>query len=402
MYACNKLISESIGMLPMTMMQYKDGATRVAQEKPMYRMLHDGSDDLTAKTFKETLTSNRMLGGMAYGQILRRSGTGVAIEVVPILPENVKPTREKSGQKRQVFEVKEPGAPNVTYTVERGKPHDLLVLRGLGWDGLTGYSVVQLGAQSIGTAQAAERNAANFWSSGGRVPYNLELAKDWKTKEDGEQFRSDWERTYSVPGRAPIIPPGIKYQQTGLSMVDAQALETRLFDIHEICRWFLVSPHMVGDLSRATFSNIEQLALEFVKMTLHTHITCWEQELWRCALTPQEKDQGFFFKFNVNALLRGDFQTRMAGYSTMLQNGIANIDEVRELEDLNPLPNGAGQAHHIQLNQATVPGSGGPNGRIIDLQEIGTIKSRAWDGIPERYEIGVPDGLSSRRMHDSE
>ena len=109
---------------------------------------------------------------------------------------------------------------------------------------------------------------------------------------------------------------------------------------------------------QATFSNIEQLALEFVKMTLSTWITRWEQELRRCLLTPDEKTQGYFFRHNLNALLRGDFLTRMTGYATMLQNGVASQNEVRDLEDWNPFDGGDG--HHIQLNQATLPGSGKP------------------------------------------
>src|SRR5207248_3901802 len=135
---------------------------------------------------------------------------------------------------------------------------------------------------------------------------------------------------------------GLSYKHIVLSSQDSQMLESRLFGIHEICRWFLVSPHLVGDLSRATFSNIEQLALEFVKMTLSAWITRWEQELWRCVLTPAEKTQGYFFKHNLNALLRGDFQSRMAGYATMLQNGVASVDDIRDLEDWNRLPDGIG------------------------------------------------------------
>lgn len=227
-----------------------------------------------------------------------------------------------------------------------------------------------MGRQSIGTAIAAERNVARFYANGGRLPYVLMMDGKFKTDADFEKFRTDWEKTYAEPHRAPMLEPPIKeYKQIGLSAKDSQLLETRLFDIHEICRWFLVSPHLVGDLSRATFSNIEQLALEFVKMTLATWLTRWEQELWRCVLTPEEKTQGYFWKHNVNALLRGDFQSRMAGYSTMLQNGIASVNEVRDLEDWNPVE--GGDAHHIQLNQQTLPGTGvpmtSPNASLVRL-----------------------------------
>jgi Trp operon repressor len=186
------------------------------------------------------------------------------------------------------------------------------------------------------------------------------MAQKFKTKEDFDRFRADWEMVYAVAHKAPILENDIKYKQIGISLKDSQLLETRLFSIHEICRWFGVPPHLVGDLSRATFSNIEQLALEFVKLTLSAWLTRWEQELWRCVLTPEEKNQNYLWRHNLNALLRGDFPSRMTGYATMLQNGIACQDEIRDLEDWNPIEDGIGTGYHIQLNMQTLPPDGGP------------------------------------------
>jgi HK97 family phage portal protein len=139
-----------------------------------------------------------------------------------------------------------------------------------------------------------------------------------------------------------------------MSMKDAQMLESRQFAIPEVCRWFSVSPHLVGDLSRATFGNIEHLALDFVKMTLTAWLERWEQEFWRCVLTPAEKEQGYILRHNIDELLRGDFQTRMSGYASALQNGHMNIDEVRAIERRNKLPNAAGTHYHVQMNMADV------------------------------------------------
>ena len=319
------------------------------------------------------LTSHCLLAGGGFAQIIRRSGTGTAVEMNALTPEQVTPDRERDGGKRLVYVVKDGNAAAKTYTVDRGKPHDILHLRGLGWDGVRGYSVITMGRQSIGTAIGAERNVGRFWANGGRVPYILELDKPWKTDEDAKKFRADWEKIYSEPNRAPMTEPHIKYRQIGLNMSDAQALETRLFHIHEICRWFLVSPHLVGDLSRATFSNIEQLALEFVKMTLATWLTRWEQEFWRCVLTPEEKAAGYFLRHDVNALLRGDFKTRMEGYASALQNGHLNVDEVRDREGLNPLSDGAGEHYHIQLNMQSLPGGDQPlTSQAAQLVRLGT------------------------------
>ncbi len=180
---------------------------------------------------------------------------------------------------------------------------------------------------------------------------------------------------YSNPNEAPILEPWLKYQQTGVSLKDAQMLETRQFSVPEICRWFRISPHLAGDLSRATFANIEQLALEFVNFTLHVWLKRWEQNLWRCVLTPQEKHEGYFWRHNVNALLRGDFATRMAGYSVALQNGFMSQNEVRDLEDWNAFE--GGDDYHIQLNMQqlpTAPGNPQAQSQSGNLVKLGNGK----------------------------
>lgn len=369
-WACNRLISESVGFMPLVMLQRKGEDKQVADKHPMYTALHDApSAEMTAMGYRETLTSHCVLQGNAYSRIVRRSGTGTALELYPLLPEQVTPDREKDGLRRLVYLVKEGNEQGKTYTVVPGKPQDILHIRGLGYDGLRGYGVITMARQSVGTAIAAERNVGSFWARGGRVPYILKTASKFKTTEDFEKFRADWEQIYREPHRAPILENGLEYEKVGLSSADAQLLETRLFHIHEICRWFLVSPHLVGDLSRATFSNIEQLAIEFVKVTLSAWITRWEQELSRCVLTAEERAQGYFFKHNLNGLLRGDFASRMAGYSTMLQNGIASVNEVRDLEDWNPIK--GGDDNHIQLNMQSLPGGQPLTSQAAALVKLG-------------------------------
>ncbi len=357
-WACNKIISETVGFIPLVMLQADKEPTKgkkLALKHPMYQALKNApNDDMTAMGFRETLTSHCVLQGNAYSQIIRRSGTGVAIEMHVLQPKQVRSDRNAARQ--LVYVVKTGNEQEKTYTVERNKPHDIFHMRGIGDNGTQGFSVITMASQSIGTAIAAEKNVGAFWARGGRMPYILEMAQRFKTKEDFDRFRADWEATYSVPHKAPILENDIKYKQIGLNAKDSQLLETRLFTINEICRWFGVPPHLVGDLSRATFSNIEQLALEFVKLTLATWLTRWEQELWRCVLTPEEKTQHYLWKHNLNALLRGDFPSRMTGYATMLQNGIASQNEIRDLEDWNPFEGGDG--HHIQLNMQTLPADG--------------------------------------------
>jgi len=357
-WACNKVISESVGFLPLNMMREKGKIKDLASDHPTYKALkYAPNDEITTQNFTELLTSHAVLQGNGYAKIARRSGTGQAIEFYPIQPQMVFPDREKTGQKRLVYVVREEHQPDKIYTVERGKPQDILHLRGLGWDGVQGYSVITMARQSLGTAIAQERNVANFYAKGGRVPYVLKHPLKFKDDKDYERFAANWEKVYSDPHKPPILESGLDYQQVGLSAADAQLIESRQFTIPDICRWFSVFPTIVGDLSRATFSNIESLAEQFVRFTLMTHLTRWEQEMWRCALTPEEKAQGYFFRHDLSALLRADFQTRMRGYAEMLQMGKNSLNEVRAMEGENPVD--GGDEHYVQVNLAPVQNMNG-------------------------------------------
>jgi HK97 family phage portal protein len=371
-WACNRIISETQGATPLVMLQESNGAKRLATDKPMFAAMRNApNDEMSAMSFQETRTSHTALQGNGYAQIVRRSGTGPAIELNALDPGQVTVDREKTGQKRLVYIVKHnlngvAGNNDTTFTLQPGKPHDILHIRGLGWDGIRGYSVIHMAKQSIGSALAVERHVGRFYANGGRTPYNLKLSKKFENDQVTQKFRSDWKEIYSDPHEVPIIEPWFEYQQTGLNAVDSQMLETRLFDIHEICRWFLLSPHLVGDLSRATFSNIEQLALEFVKVTMNPWFTRWEQDMWRCVLTPDEKEQGFYFKHNTNELLRGDFLTRMQGYGIGLQNGVYVPNECRNFEDMDSYK--GGDVAHIQLNMQSV-GAGVQNPALVRVSE---------------------------------
>ncbi len=374
-WACNRIISESVGFLPLNVMRERNGEKGPAKDLPIYNALHYApSADMTTMTFRETLTGHLVMGGNCYAHIIRRTGGDrTALELRPLLPEQVGTDRDKAGRLNYI--VKVGNSEGKTYAVESGKPQEILHIPGLGYDGITGYSVLQMARQAIGAALSEEKYAAQFFGSGGRVPYHLEWDRQFKTDQEKEQFRADWDRVYSNSDHfhvAPILLPNMKYVPSGMKPEDMQLIESRLATPAAICRWFLISPHLVGDLAHASFSNIEHLALQFVKMTLTAWLTRWEQNLWRCVLTPEEQAGGYFFRHNVNGLLRGDFLTRMQGYATALQNGWLNQNEVRDLEDLNGFE--GGEFYHIQLNQQTLPG-GAPT---ASQQKLGSSKKGAW------------------------
>lgn len=360
-WACTRAIAESSSMLPLSLNKRK-GEDRVAVENhPLYRVLHDEPNEkMSDQEWREATTATCVLRGDGFGRIIRRPGSGEVIGIYPLPYDSVSLDDSRS----LTYEIKTGnGVNNETFTVRPDKPHDIFHLRGIGFNGLRGASIITMARQSIGAVQAADKYAAKYYAAGGRVPYLLKTEAKFRNDEERKQFREAWEAVYSGTDnfhKAPILEGGLEYQQIGLSPEDAQFLETRQFNIPEICRWFRISPHLVGDLSRATFSNIEHLAIEFVTHTLMAWLVRWEKAVYRCLLTPEEKAAGYYAKHNVNALLRGDFQSRMAGYSQALQIGKNSIDEIRALEDENPLPNGLGKSHFVQGALVVLPGTGEP------------------------------------------
>ncbi len=364
-YACHKLISESVGFIPAVLRQQKGKYQYDADDHPMFMALQNApNDETSAQTFWEVLTAHCVMSGNGFAKITRRSGTGTAIELWNLMPDNVRMDREKTGQKRLTYVVKEDRQPDKSYSVTPGQPHDIYHQRGLGWDGVRGYSVIHMARQSWGTAIAQERNVAQFYANGGRVPYTLELDKDFEDDQEADKFQKDWQQTYSDPHRAPIMPPGMKYHQIGISAADAQLLESRQFTIPEVCRWFGVSPHLVGDLSRASFSNVESLADQFYRLTLFPWTNRRRQDYWRCVLTPEEKAQGLFLENDTDELLKGSFKERMEAYAAMLQCGKNSINEVRGFEGENPVE--GGDEHYVQVNLAPV----GPDGKPINTGRV--------------------------------
>lgn len=232
-FACTRLIAESIAFIPLATMQRRAEDKRYATEHPMYAALDDEPNpEMSAMTFRSSLTAHCLLQGNAYAQIVRRSGTGTAMEMHPLLPGQVRTDRDGSG--RLVYVVKTGPDNERSYTVRRDKPHDIFHMPGFSPDGVTGYSVIHMARQSIGTAISTERNLGRFFANGGRVPYVLEMAQRFKNDEDFQAFRAKWDSVYNEPHKAPILENDIKYKQIGLSAADAQLLETRMFNIHEI------------------------------------------------------------------------------------------------------------------------------------------------------------------------
>jgi HK97 family phage portal protein len=217
------------------------------------------------------------------------------------------------------------------------RPSDVLHIPGLGFDGLVGYSPIAMAKNAIGMAIACEEYGAKFFANGASPSGVLEHPG---TLKDPQRVRESWHSTFGGSANAnkvAVLEEGMKYTPIGISPEQAQFLETRKFQVNEIARIFRVPPHMVGDLEKSSFSNIEQQSLEFVKYTLDPWVTRWEQSIQRSLLTQDEKSR-YFVKFNVEGLLRGDYQSRMNGYAIGRQNGWMSANDIRELENLDRIP----------------------------------------------------------------
>lgn len=337
-YACVRILSEAIAGLPLHLYRYKeDGGKEQAVDNNLYRLLHDEPNpEMTSFVFRETLMTHLLLWGSAYAQIIR-NGKGEVIALYPLMPNKMSVDRDEKGQLYYTYSRANEEAATMTGNTVILKPSDVLHIPGLGFDGLVGYSPIAMAKNAIGMAIACEEFGAKFFANGAAPSGVLEHPG---TIKDPAKVRDSWNSTFggsANSGKVAVLEEGMKYTPISISPEQAQFLETRKFQINEIARIFRVPPHMVGDLEKSSFSNIEQQSLEFVKYTLEPWVVRWEQALSRALLSITEKPT-YFFKFNLEGLLRGDYQSRMNGYAIARQNGWMSANDIRELENQDRIP----------------------------------------------------------------
>lgn len=337
-YSCVRILAEAVASLPLHIYRYSDTGKERVPEHPLYTILHDEPNvDMTSFVFRETMMSHLLVYGNAYSQIIR-DGAGRVLGLYPLLPDKVEVDRLENGELVYYYSRYSEENPNFR---DMGRialrQQDVLHIPGLGFDGLVGYSPIAMAKNAVGMTLACEEYGASFFANGANPGGVLEHPGVLK---DPGKVRESWNSVYRGSGNAhkiAVLEEGMKYQQIGIPPEEAQFLETRKFQINEIARLYRIPPHMVGDLEKSSFSNIEQQSLEFVKYTLDPWVIRWEQSLQKALLLPEEKKE-YFIKLNVDGLFRGDYQSRMSGYATARQNGWMSANDIRELEDLNPIP----------------------------------------------------------------
>ena len=295
---------------------------------------------MTSFIFRETMMSHLLLHGNAYAQIIR-NGRGEVVALYPLLPNKMDVSRENSGRLYYTY-TRNSDEPNGRQKFEQVvlPREDVLHISGLGFDGLIGYSPIAMAKNAIGIAIATEEYGATFFANGATPGGILEHPGIVK---DPERLRQSWKAQFSGKNNhsVAVLEEGMTFKQMAIPPNEAQFLETRKFQINEIARIFRVPPHMVGDLEKSSFSNIEQQSLDFVMYTLNPWIVRWEQAMQQSLLLPAEKGR-LSFRFNVDGLLRGDYQSRMNGYAVARQNGWMSANDIRELENMNPIPDEEG------------------------------------------------------------
>mgnify|MGYP000050773783 FL=1 len=334
-YSCVRILSEAIAGLPLQFYRYTDdGGKEKAVDHPLYFLLHDEPNpEMTSFVFRETMMTHLLLWGNAYSQIIR-NGKGEVVALYPLMPDRMKVDRDDKGKLYYEYTLTSDDAKTMKGSTVRLQPYDVLHIPGLGFDGLVGYSPIAMAKNAIGMAIACEEYGAKFFANGAAPSGVLEHPG---TIKDPSKVRESWQATFGGSGNAnkvAVLEEGMKYTPISISPEQAQFLETRKFQIDEIARIFRIPPHMVGDLDKSSFSNIEQQSLEFVKYTLDPWVCRWEQAMVRALLTADEKKK-FFFKFNVDGFLRGDYESRMNGYATARQNGWMSANDIRELENMD-------------------------------------------------------------------
>ena len=338
-YACVRLLAETVAGLPLHLYRAKDGgsAKERAMDHPLYKLLYrQPNPEMTSFSFREVMMTHLLLWGNCYAQIIRDGKNGV-LGLYPLLPENMEIDRDDKGQIFYIYHAytdEKPGENNKDIYFRRD---EIFHVPGLGFNGLVGFSPIAMMKNALGTTLAVEKYGSSFFKNGAQPSGVLEHPGVLK---DPSKIRENWSAVYGGANNAhkvAVLEEGMQYKAISLPPEDSQFLSTRQFGVNEICRIFRVPPHMVQDLEHATFSNIEHQSINFVVHTLTPWLVRFEQAIVKDLLMEEEQDE-YFPKFNVDGLLRGDYQSRMQGYATGISNGFLSPNDIHRLENWDLIP----------------------------------------------------------------
>ena len=343
-----KFISETFAALPVGVFEELDRGKKALKDHPVYTLLKFSPNSFqTSYEWRQLSMVHLLLWGDAISLIIFDNVTGRPIELLPFHPADVAVTKIK-------------GKLWYRFMTEDGKSQvvdqsNVLHIKGFGFDGIRGKSVIRVFRENFGTSLAQEEFSANFYRKGAKLDGVIE--KDAKMGSGAlATLRESWRQTYgNADGeRVAILDDGFKYRAIGIPQNDSQFIETSKFKITEVARIFRVPPPLLYDLEKATFSNIEQLILTYIKFSMAPMLTNWESRQDKSLLREDEIGK-VFTKYNLNGLLRGDEKSRREFYSKLFQVGAFTSNDILELEDRNGYDEG--NDHYVMGNMIKVEGS---------------------------------------------
>lgn len=348
-WACVNVIARTIAALPWRVFEKTEAGKQPVDGMVAWLLNNQPNPEMTAVAFRETLMGHVLLWGNAYAEI-QRDLAGRPTALWPITPDRICPDRRETT-----------GALYYRITGEAGiselEPDQVLHIHGLGFDGIVGYSPIRMAARSLGIGMAQDAFGAAFYGNGTVFGAIVEMpggatGTQRKQFEEVEAYLNGDRQGPEKAFKVKVSPAGTKVHQLSMPMTDAQFLESRKFSVTEIARWYGVPPHKIADLERSTNNNIEHQGIEFVTDAIVPWAVRLEQEA-NIKLFGARAQGRVFTKLMVNALMRGDAKSRADFYRTMTQIGAMTVNQVCELEDMNPI-GPAGDVHLVQLNQTTL------------------------------------------------
>ena len=352
-FACIKVLSETLASIPLPMFRrLPNGGRERAPQHPLFPVLHHRPNpEMTSAELRETLMGQLCLRGNGLANIVR-NGAGDVVELWPLRSDRVRMVR-RNGKIFYLVQLQ-----TETRTLRR---EEVFHIRSLSSNGLWGYSPIDQAREAIGLGLAAEKFGATFYANDS-TPSGVLQHPEKLSPEAAKRLKETWEdahQGFEQKHRVSVLEEGLEWKSVGVTPENAQFLQTRKFQITEIARWFRVPPHLIGDLEKATFSNIDSQSLEFVKYTMLPWFFKWEQAIQRDLILEAESES-HFAEFLVDGLLRGDPKTRAEFYRTLWGIGAMNDDEIRARENMNPQPDGKGSIYYVPLNVMPAGGSALP------------------------------------------
>lgn len=351
-WSCVKVISETIASLPISLYEKdKSDKRHILSDNPLHSLIGEQPSSLfNSFSFFEKALVDLCLDGNFFAYIERNNG-GLPTQIIPIQSNDVSVYVSPDG--REVYYNIEQNEV-VPYPITgRVTSENMLHVKGLSTDGIMGKSPIQTSAESLGVSLSIERFAGSFFKNSASIGGVITHPGTLKP-ETAKRLRASWNQTYSGAsnvGKTAILEEGMNFTAKQIPNNQAQFLETRQYQVSDICRIFRVPNHLVNDLSSATYSNIEAQQIDFV---VHT-ITPWVKRIEMALnqkLIPFNKKGTQYFKFNLTALLRGDSKSRADYYRTLLNIGVLTPDEVRAFEDMNSM---GGESEKVYMQSNMLP-----------------------------------------------